>query len=78
MEGGPRSVVTVYPSKNAQWKEFKIYFNDRKNKDVFIFLNILYTRGFKINISKCVRESLVEDQIALGIRHDEKLMNVHY
>jgi len=73
-----KSKVVIHAKPNATWKRYELGFNDRRNKNVFIFLNIMYTRGFEIDISKCVRESLVEDQIALGIRHDEKLMHVHY
>ena len=77
-KGGPRSIVVIDLGKNARRKEYRIYFNDRKNKNVFVFLNLMYTRGFEIDISKCVRESLVEDQIVLGIQNDEKLIRVHY
>ena len=72
------SMVIIAGKPNASWKKYELGFNDRKNKNVFVFLHIMYTRGFEIDISTCVRESLVEDQIALGIRNDEKLMYVHY
>jgi hypothetical protein len=72
------SKVIIHAKPNATWKRYELGFDDRRNKNVFVFLNIMYTRGFEIDISKCVRESLVEDQIALGIQNDEKLMRVHY
>lgn len=75
---GPRSIVTLHPKRDVEWKKYKIAFDDRRNRRVYIFLNIMYSRGFDIDISKCIRESLVADQIKLGIPNDAKLMHVHY
>jgi hypothetical protein len=70
--------VILFPRKDANWKRYKIAFNDWRNKRVFDFLNIMYSRGFEIDISSCIRESLVADQIKLGIRDNKKLLRRHY
>ena len=76
---GPRSIAIIHPKRNVNWKKYKIAFNDRKNGKVYTFLNIMYNKGFDIDISKCIRESLVADQIKLGIPNNEKLLKgVHY
>jgi hypothetical protein len=75
---GPGSIVILFPRKDANWKRYKIAFNDWRNKRVFDFLNIMYSRGFEIDISSCIRESLVADQIKLGIRDNKKLLRRHY
>ena len=76
---GPNSITILHPKRNVDWKKYKIAFNDRQNEKVYTFLHIMYSRGFDIDISKCIRESLVSNQIKLGMRQGEKLLKgVHY
>jgi hypothetical protein len=76
---GPKSIAILRPKGNVDWKKYKVSFNDPRNTRVYIFLNIMYSRGFDIDISKCIREPLVLNQIKLGIQQGEKLLkDVHY
>jgi hypothetical protein len=61
--GGPRGIVIIYPRNGITFGATRLYFDDWYDKSVFLFLRIMYSKGFEIDITNCIRQEEVLSKI---------------